>query len=101
MKHVTVLAVFQFTRGENGHPGQGQRAARSGSSFSVCVARQPPEADLFRQSGAHLGVIRRHDGYDRGKFPLAAVFFRGGLMIESWRCRFSIENLWPHSRQTR
>jgi hypothetical protein len=80
MKHVTVLAVFQFTRGENGASWP-RSASRAPSSRPACVAREPPEADIFCQSGAHLGVVRGHEGIRPRKFPLLPIFFRCELVI--------------------
>ena len=79
MKHVTVLAVFQFTRGKRA--SRPRSVGRALSSLPACVARQPPEADLFRQSGAHLGVLRGHDGIVPREVPSLTILIRRKLMI--------------------
>ena len=78
MKQVTILAVFQFTRGKNRHPGQGQRASRR-VPFRPVLPGSRPRPIFF----ARLGIIRGHDRIVERQAPLAAVFYRGGLMINS------------------
>jgi hypothetical protein len=83
MKHVTILAVFQFARGKNGASWPRSASRAPSFSFPGCVARQSPEADLFCQSGAHLGVIRSHDRIVPGQVPFLPVLIWCELMIGS------------------
>ena len=99
MKHVTILAVFQFTRGKN-EPLLAKvselRADFPSGPYYPAAARG--RSSLPIRSAPWRNPAPRSDS--PWQFPLLPVFFRCELVI-GLRCRFSIENFWPHSRQTR